>query len=286
MTDEFLRYHPIVNFIFYIAVLGFTMFQIQSVMVLISFICGAVYYFYIKGQCGLKYFGVILLIFVLSAIMNPLFSHRGKTLLFYLFTGNPVTLESVVYGLFTAAVIAAMLLWFCSFNYVMSSDKLMALTGKTMPHVTLLITMIMRFVPKYIRQQKQVREVKEGLGRRVSGTLDKIKESGEIFGITATWALETSVETADSMRARGYGAARRTNYHNYKITKRDILAVIWIVLCSALVMLGIFTGRVSAHYYPVIRISHNIYVYISYLLLCLTPIIINMMEAIKWNRLK
>lgn len=102
--DGFSRYHPMVNIIFYITVLGLTMFK-QMGMIVISFICGAIYYFNLKGMSGIKYFGVIMAVFVVSSLINPVFSHRGATLIFYMFTGNPVTLESVIYGI-----------WCCTFN--------------------------------------------------------------------------------------------------------------------------------------------------------------------------
>ena len=49
----------------------------------------------LKKTEGLKYCTVVVGIIIVSAIINPLFSHKGGTLLFYLFTGNPVTLESM-----------------------------------------------------------------------------------------------------------------------------------------------------------------------------------------------
>jgi energy-coupling factor transport system permease protein len=40
-----------------------------------------------------------------TAWLNPLFNHAGVTLLFYLPGGNPVTLESMVYGLAAATML-------------------------------------------------------------------------------------------------------------------------------------------------------------------------------------
>lgn len=40
-----------------------------------------------------------LALFVLTAAVNPAFSHEGRTILRYLPSGNPLTLESVLYGL-------------------------------------------------------------------------------------------------------------------------------------------------------------------------------------------
>ena len=284
--DGFSRYHPMVNIIFYITVLGLTMFQMQMGMIVISFICGAIYYFNLKGMSGIKYFGVIMAVFVVSSLINPVFSHRGATLIFYMFTGNPVTLESVIYGICAALLISSAFLWFATFNQVISEDKIMAVLGKVMPHVALLITMVARFVPKYIRQQKNVRQAGNDLGEKPGTFIKKIKKSGEVFSITMTWALETSVETADSMRARGYGATKRSNYNNYRISGRDFVAMIWIMSLFLMICFALFLGKANTYYYPYIRIKNSIPVYLMYGLLCLTPVVINVKEAAVWHRLK
>ena len=103
MKDEFSRFHPLVNLIFYLVVLGLTMFQMQLGLVLISIFSALAYYFCLKGREGVKYLLIVSFVFFVSSFINPLFSHRGGTLLFYLFTGNPVTLESIIYGIVSSA---------------------------------------------------------------------------------------------------------------------------------------------------------------------------------------
>ena len=132
MTDEFSRYHPVVNLIFYLLVLGTTMFQMSVGLVFISLFSAVVYYFMLKKTEGLKYCAVVVGIIIVSAIINPLFSHKGGTLLFYLFTGNPVTLESIIYGLISAIIIGAMLLWFSTFNQVMGVERILGVIGKVL----------------------------------------------------------------------------------------------------------------------------------------------------------
>ena len=81
---------------------------------------------FFKKEWNLKFFCGVIVVFLTSAVINPLFSHRGSTLLFYLFTGNPVTLESIVYGVATAGIICAMIMWFGSFNIIITTDKILA----------------------------------------------------------------------------------------------------------------------------------------------------------------
>lgn len=316
MTDEFSRYHPVVNLIFYLLVLGTTMFQMSVGLVFISLFSAVVYYFMLKKTEGLKYCAVVVGIIIVSAIINPLFSHKGGTLLFYLFTGNPVTLESIIYGLISAIIIGAMLLWFSTFNQVMGVERILGAIGKVLPNVSLLITMIMRFIPQYTRHQRKVSMVnkvnKRNYGEKINllnrektekenviearkrqkkkngidKIIDSIKEGSRTFSITITWALENSIYTADSMKARGFGTGRRTNYSNYKFQKRDYLLMGWLVILWLVVVFSLEREKVYTYYYPFIQVKNNVVVYLIYGLLCLTPVLINVKEEIRWLILK
>ena len=316
MTDEVSRYHPVVNLIFYLLVLGTTMFQMSVGLVFISLFSAVVYYFMLKKTEGLKYCAVVVGIIIVSAIINPLFSHKGGTLLFYLFTGNPVTLESIIYGLISAIIIGAMLLWFSTFNQVMGVERILGAIGKVLPNVSLLITMIMRFIPQYTRHQRKVSMVnkvnKRNYGEKINllnrektekenvieackkqkkkngidKIIDSIKEGSRTFSITTTWALENSIYTADSMKARGFGTGRRTNYSNYKFQKRDYLLMGWLVILWLVVVFSLEREKVYTYYYPFIQVKNNVVVYLIYGLLCLTPVLINVKEEIRWLILK
>lgn len=316
MTDEFSRYHPVVNLIFYLLVLGTTMFQMSVGLVFISLFSAVVYYFMLKKTEGLKYCAVVVGIIIVSAIINPLFSHKGGTVLFYLFTGNPVTLESIIYGLISAIIIGAMLLWFSTFNQVMGVERILGAIGKVLPNVSLLITMIMRFIPQYTRHQRKVSMVnkvnKRNYGEKINllnrektekenvieackkqkkkngidKIIDSIKEGSRTFSITTTWALENSIYTADSMKSRGFGTGRRTNYSNYKFQKRDYLLMGWLVILWLVVVFSLEREKVYTYYYPFIQVKNNVVVYLIYGLLCLTPVLINVKEEIRWLILK
>ena len=284
MKDEFARFHPLVNLIFYIVVLGITMFQMQLGLVLISLCSALVYFFCLKKSEGAGYLLVVIGIFFISSLINPLFSHRGNTLLFYLFTGNPVTLESILYGMVSSAIICGMLLWLSTFHQVMEMERLLGAIGKIMPHIALLITMILRFIPKYTKHQKEVSRYNEA-GEERSLT-EKIKRGSKIFSITTTWALENSIYTADSMKARGFGVKRRTSYSNYRIEGRDMVVIVWIVVLAGCVIRMLQGEELYTYYYPYMVNKNNILVYVLYALLCLTPVLINIREEIRWHRLK
>ena len=129
------------------------------------------------------------------------------------------------------------------------------------------------------------------VGRDVStGTvLQRIKNGLTILSIVITWALENAIETADSMRSRGYGMAGRTAFSIYRLQRRDIYALIFLILASGYVIAGSATGGIYWQYYPLasgqLTGFYTISVFAVYLALCLIPLMINLWEEVKWKSL-
>ena len=104
------------------------------------------------------------------------------------------------------------------------------------------------------------------------------------------WALENSIETADSMKARGYGLKGRSSFSNYIFEKRDkyVLGIMMVLTFS--VILGAIKGENTIVFFPMIKSNSiglfSIIVYISYFLLCLTPVFIEIIENIKWKKIE
>ena len=262
------------------------MFEMQAGLILMSFACAALYHLYLKRSAGIRYLCLMVGIFLISLIMNPLFSHKGATLLFYLPTGNPVTKESLFYGMEAAIVIVSVLLWFSTMNEIITSDKIIEFIGRGFPHFALLISMIFRFIPTFTKQMRNVYFTQKALGEHTKGMRNKIKIGIRVFSNTTTWALEHSVDTADSMKSRGYGKGKLTTYHNYKFTYWDILLIVWFLTGTIYIAVKIFRGDCYTYYYPFIDIKGDMSTYICYLLLCMTPMIINGKEALRWHRLQ
>ena len=88
-----------------------------------------------------------------------------RQILAYLPSGNPLTLESMLYGLASAALLSATLLWFTCYNAVMTSDKFIYLFGRVIPALSLVLSMTMRFVPRFRTQLHTVAQAQKYMGR-------------------------------------------------------------------------------------------------------------------------
>lgn len=156
------------------------------------------------------------------AVLNPLFSHRGRIILFY-FMDQPITLEAVMYGVTMMLSLIAILLAFLSYNIVVTTPKFMYLFSAIAPKSSLLTLMTLRFVPLFKRRLRQISLIQSTKGISVKqGSLRKrMKDGMLLLRILLTWSLEEALQTADSMKARGYGVGRRTAYVVYRMDRRD-----------------------------------------------------------------
>lgn len=112
---------------------------------------------------------------------------------------------------------------------------------------------------------------------------------GTILSILITWALENAIETADSMKSRGYGLPGRTAFSIYRLDSRDKAALLWLGFCGFFIVSGWMAGGFYWRYYPTIKgapvTSLTAMMHLCYLALCLTPVILDRREEQTWERL-
>lgn len=275
---------------YFTLVLMFSMFFMHPVYLTVSLLCAAAFSIRLSGKSALRPQLKFLLPTVLAvALINPAFSHAGVTILAYLPSGNPLTLESIVYGTAAAVMLAAVILWFSCFNVVMTTDKFVYLFGRVIPAMSLVLSMAFRFVPRFAAQFREVSEAQRCIGRDLSegSAVERIKKAASIVSIMVTWSLENAAQTADSMKSRGYGLSGRTAFSVYCLDGRDKALLVWLLLCGFYIACGWAAGGIEFHYYPMITGAQlgafQLSFMLAYLLLCLTPIVLDAVEDIKWK---
>lgn len=290
MTDRFGTYHPLVNFLYFGLVLSFSMLLTHPLAQAICLCCATLYAMQCEGKKAVLFsIRFCMPMLLLTAFLNPAFSHAGVTILLYFPTGNPLTLESILYGLSAGCMLVTVLLWFRSFNRVLTSDKFIYLFGRIIPALSLVLSMTLRFVPKFKSQMDTVAEAQRSIGRDVStGSLwQRTRTAITILSILVTWALENAIDTADSMKSRGYGLKGRTAFSIYRFEQRDQYALLWLGFCGMYLTAGGVAKAFGFRYFPSIRYAGmnpvNFSFYLVYLLLCSTPIILNVWEDRKWK---
>ena len=285
-------YHPLVSFGYFVAVIAGTLLFIHPFFSYISLACAIVFSAFVNGKKALWAtlgFGVPMFLFI--ALANPIFNHRGATILFYI-GGNPVTMEAFLYGLVSAGMMFAAVVWFTCYNTVVTSDKFLYVFGRVLPSIALIVSMTLSLIPKLMAQVKVIADSQRTLGLDwKSGTVpERIRAGARILSILVSWALEDAVITADSMRARGYGQHRRSSFSVFRFSKRDgiMLALIGVFLAAEILTYA--TGRGTMTFYPSVippsTDAAGILLYGAFFALGILPTAIQIKEDRKWKKLK
>jgi len=291
--DTFSSYHPIINFLYFGFVFVFSMFFMHPACLAVSLFCAFAYSIFLNGRRAVRFnFLYMLPLMAVTALINPAFNHEGATILTYLPGGNPLTLESMAYGIAAAAMLISVICWFSCYNAVMTSDKFVYLFGRVIPALSLILSMTLRFVPRFKAQIKTVSDAQRGVGRDVSSgsVFQRAKKGLAILSIMVTWALENAIETSDSMRSRGYGLNGRTAFSIYRFDRRDKYALLFLLFCGAYIIAGVCLKAVYWRYFPTVKgmtlQPYSASVFLAYFALCIAPVVIDIREDRKWKRLQ
>jgi len=312
-------FHPAVPAWYFLAVIVFCMAAFQPVFVAISLAGALVSCLLLRGVGPtLRSLTWQLPLLVIIAVVSPLFYSQGSTELFRI-GSYAVYFESFAYSLCMGAMLVAMTMWIAAAATVITSDKAMALTGRVIPTVGLMISMVTRLVPQFVDRgqgiagaaslnrplepagapeavggegadagagggethtPRQSEHHGERKARKRAGFAARARQTSVLMG----WAMEDSLDTAESMRARGWGAApRRTTYRRSSFRIRD--ALVLVVLGALVVLCAVCAVAAVSQYsfYP--RMSQLIlwWGYIPYAVLVAVPLLLEIVEAILWK---
>ena len=278
----FEKYNPIVNFSFFVVAILFGMIFMHPYFLLISFALAVIFFVSVSGRAAIKLFLSMLPVALLVALLNPLLNTRGEHVLFTYFDRN-YTLESVVYGAVFAVILLVISFWFASYSKLITSDKFMYIFGPLAPSLSLVLTMVLRFVPNFSTKAKQIVNARQSIGKG-----DK-RDAPAVIGALSTWGFENGITTADSMKSRGYGSGRRTSFSIFKFTVRDAMLLLVMILLSVIIIYCSVKGGMTATFVPTIEFENNIYTFVglgAYFLLLILPTIINLKEVLLWQILR
>lgn len=293
LSDFFKDYNPWVQFIYFISVLSFTMFIRHPVVQVFSFL-GSISYIIIQNGLynSYKIISVSIITGILIAIINPLLVHQGVTILGYFSNGNPLTLESIIFGVSAGVMFTSVMIWFSCHNKIMTSDKILYISGVLFPSLSLIFSMVLRFVPLYIERIKTINACRKGIGDDITegNIFRRFKNALKVFSIFITWSLESSIETADSMKARGHGLKGRTHFAIFKFERRDILSIIFLVLSLIILIYGVYLRKFKMVIYPVIKIAKitpfSYAIFIIFGVMTFLPVIVSIVEEFRWKYLR
>ena len=225
LERRFALVHPATMMAFFIAVIVLTLLSYHPVILGLSFVLAASS---MVVYLGFKALGQSLAWLVPMAaivvLFNTLFNRRGATEL--LTVGQyTFTLESMLFGLSIALMLASVILWFRLYQEFMTSDRFLYLFAPLAPTMALSIVMVQRWIPLTKQRWLQIRSAGKMMNgslaeyiqteeARISGKGGKQSRLKVFHSLTRSlsalmsWSMEDAIEAADSMQARGYSSGR------------------------------------------------------------------------------
>ena len=175
-----------------------------------------------------------------AALLNFVSAHLGSTVLFALpaslpVLGGPYTLEALAFGINGGLTIAAAIFAAAPFSLVLEAhDVLDALPG-ALSRTGAAIAASMNLVPSISRSFSEVTEAQRLRGWRPRGP----RSWADVVVPVVLTSAEGSIQLAESMEARGFGAGPRTSFERRRLGGAD-----WLLIGASVAAVLIF---VSAH---------------------------------------
>ncbi len=143
----------------------------------------------------------------LSALFNALTVHIGDTVLLRLPGGVPllggaITLEALTFGIQNGLALSVIFAGFSVFNQATPARDLVRLTPRAFHEVGVVISIALMFVPQTIRSLEHIRQAQAVRGHRMRG----LRDWPPVIVPLLINGLERSMDLAEAMVARGYGA--------------------------------------------------------------------------------
>ncbi|MCM1308833.1 MAG: energy-coupling factor transporter transmembrane protein EcfT [Butyrivibrio sp.] len=222
-------FHPLVLAAYYLSAVMPAMFVTDIYTAALSWLVGMLWLALVKRRFPLGQLIFSAAAVLAMAAVNALVSHNGATELIFI-NKRAVTLEALRYGALSGLMLSAVLVWFASFSDIMTSEKIIALMGR-LPKLGLTVSMVLHLVSEYAARFKRVKRAYDinSAGEASKTPADYMRLMSAVF----TWALESSMQTADSMEMRGYSSGKK-RYSPYRFKASDGLMLALIIALQAM----------------------------------------------------
>ena len=248
MDDYF---HPAVPFAWCAAVILAAMLAMHPVYIAAGLVCATA----VGGLTGgirpmLRFLPAAVPMLALIAFINMVASPGGVTPLFRI--GSMLfTAEALTYGLCAGGMLLLVVGWFAVYSRLVPPEKFLYLFSRAAPAAALLVTMTQRMIPLFARRARAVAAAQKTLLSDMSqgSPAARFRSGLRISSILMSWSLEDGLDTADSMKARGYGSGRRSFFVRWRFKPADAFALALILACFLAVVTGYYAGA-GFHFYP------------------------------------
>jgi len=165
----------------------------------------------------------------LAVVFNVLLSHTGVHTLVELpgqlpGIGGPITVEAVIYGIGVALGLATAVLAVAPLSRVLHPHDLIDAFPRSLQRTAALTGAAVNLVPAVARNAVAISEAQRMRGRGRT----RLRDWHAVAAPIVISALDDSLQLAEAMEARGFGAAPRSRY---AVSRRDLASTL-VIACS------------------------------------------------------
>lgn len=185
---------------------------------------------------------------LLIVAINALFNQNGELLLAAVrIPGYTIAIyrETIVFGLAMTIKLVLILAIFTVFNQLIPIEKVMDIFGRFSGPAILMVAISARLTPELAVRARSISQVQRsrGVAVRGGGQAQLIRKLGPLVFNLLRASLQTALQMAEAMQARGYGNGRRSIYCQEKWGTRDWVLVLLTTLVLGLAVAGCYTGE-------------------------------------------
>lgn len=179
-------------------------------------------------------------------IANPIFNHRGATILFHVLAW-PITIEAFLVGARYGLALTAMVLLTFLWEAWIPEQAWQALGQATLPRTVFMVRLALGFVPALEARFTASRLAQASLAW---DTGSPAKAAGENLRHVVAWTLEDGLAIAQDLNAKGFGLPQR-----HPLPTPSLRAFDWGLLGLGSLLAAALSASLSllgpAHFYPV-----------------------------------
>jgi energy-coupling factor transport system permease protein len=182
------------------------------------------------------------LVAAFAVALNLLSAHLGATILFTLpdqlpAIGGPYTLEALAYGATGGVTVAAAILAAAPFSLLLASHEVMDALPAALSRTGTAVAAALNLVPAVGATFVQVSEAQRMRGWRPRGP----RSWAEVAVPVVLTSVESSIQLAESMEARGFGSGPRTHMSPVRMSSRD-----WVLVAASASAVLLFAVSIAA----------------------------------------
>ncbi len=280
---EFEEYNPVLNFLFFVSVIFFTIYISHPVFLAVSFIVGFVYSARLKNKNKKTVWFNLFLVLCAAvyAFIYASYNHFGSSVLGRNFIGNSMTAESLLYGCILGIKTVTVVMWLNAVTAVLTTDKIVYILGRVSPGLSIIVTILLRRIALMGVHFKRIAASRAAVGKGTGCGNVFIRVINFVWCVQAllTFETESIAESAFSMKSRGFTIRKRTAYSGYGFAGYDRGMLIFMVICMTVITMGMILDQTAVIYSPEIIINKATYAsvlfYLAYFIYCGMPLFIN-----------